>query len=819
MDKGIENQDITRPKRARRAKGKPGAKPLWASGAKQIVGTALSPRSRIWFTIGNGVLNEIYFPDVDQANTRRVRFLISDGKSFFSNETCDVYHTVTWIETGAPACHIESRCKAGRYTLVKEIVPDPMRDTLLLRVKFTPSDGSKLHLYLQVDPHIGDMGGNNDAWVGNYLGEPALLAQRGGLALAMMARPAILKASAGYIGKSDGYTLLSKFKPLPESNTAMQGNVDLTAELDYTADEPFLVSIACGGEPAEAAQQARAGILQDFDKVRAHFLQQWQQGQSCYDDIADLSEAKLDMYRVSTAVLETHQSKRFPGGFVASLSLPWGFDRSDQDVGGYHVVWPRDLGETAMGKLACGDARSARSALFYFACTQNAEGGWSQNMWLDGTPHWGAIQMDGIAWPILLADKLRRENALDGYDPEPMVRRAARFLLKHGPVTQQGRWEALPGYSTYTMATEIAALLAAADFADLRSQRDGDRFGEAEFLRRTADAWNDSIEEFTYVSGTPLAKRHGIAGYYVRMTPPERVEKQTTGHLKIVMPNHPAGAKKHQAINIVSPDALCLVRFGLRSAHDPKIVDTIKLLDATLKHDTATGPGWTRSTRDGYGEKKSGRPFDKSGIGRCWPLLAGERGHYEIAAGNMDYALELLKTMARQTSEAGMLPEQVWDAPDIPRHSLYNGHPTGSGMPLVWAHAEYIKLLRSLHGGYVWDMPPQPVERYQKQNHTASFQIWTPKQKRGWLARGQDLRIDLSAAAEIKWSIDGQGRVGVQGEIQRQPTTDTGLGLHCALLATGGAPGGSTLRLEILPSSKDEPGSVKHESAMVQVSQ
>jgi glucoamylase len=806
MDVGIEEKDITRPKRIKRAKGRPGAKPVWASGAKQFVGTALSARSRIWFTIGKGALNEIYFPDVDQANTRHVRLLISDGASFFSNEMSDADHTVTWAETGAPSCHIESRCKDGRYTIIKDIVLDPVRDTLLLRVQFTPSGDSKLHLYLQVDPHIGDMGAKNDAWVGDYLGEPMMLARRKELSLAVAARPALLNACCGYIGRSDGYTLLSKFKPLSQSNSAMQGNVDLTAELDYVADEPFLVSLACGAEPAEAGQQARAGILQDFDKVRALFLQQWKQEQDRYDDVRDLSEQKLDMYRVSTAVLETHQSKRFPGGFVASLSLPWGFSRSDQDVGGYHVLWPRDLVETAMGKLACGDARSARSALFYLACTQNGDGGWSQNMWLDGTPHWGAIQMDGIAWPILLADKLRRENALDGYDPEPMVHSAAYFLLKNGPVTQQGRWEALPGYSPYTMATEIAALLAAADFADSKGKS-----READFLRQTADAWNDCVEEFTYVSDTPLAKKHGVEGYYVRMTPPERVEAEATGNLKIVMSNLPVSSRRQRAIDIISPDALELVRFGLRSARDPKIVNTVKLLDATLKHDTATGPGWTRSTKDGYGEKKSGRPFDKTGIGRCWPLLAGERAHYEIAVGNIDFAVELLKTMARQTSQGGMIPEQVWNAPDIAKHSLYNGHPNGSGMPLVWAHSEYIKLLRSLHNKAVWDMPPQPVERYQQQKHTSSFQIWTPQQKRGWLARGKDLRIDLSAEAEVKWSTGST--------IHRQPTTDTGLGLHCALLPTAGVPGGSSLRFEILPSSKDQNGSVKHESATVKVSQ
>ncbi len=113
MDKGIEKHDTTRPPAPHPAEGKPGNKPMWSSGAKTLVGTAVSSRSRIWFTVGNGTLNELYFPDVDQANTRSVRFLVSDGENFFSDEQWDADHTVDWQASGVPGCHIESRCKAG----------------------------------------------------------------------------------------------------------------------------------------------------------------------------------------------------------------------------------------------------------------------------------------------------------------------------------------------------------------------------------------------------------------------------------------------------------------------------------------------------------------------------------------------------------------------------------------------------------------------------------------------------------------------------------------------------------------------------------
>ncbi|HZQ44377.1 MAG TPA: glycoside hydrolase family 15 protein [Acidobacteriaceae bacterium] len=797
MDKGIEQPDITRPRRRKKACGQPGAKPRWASGAKTIVGTSVRPESRIWYTVNEGTLAEVYFPDVDQANTRTVRFLVTGADGFFSDEMWDAQHTVEWLDSGVPGCRIESCCKSGTYRLEKEIIPDPMRDGLLLRGRFVPRqqqpEQQGLRLYLIVDAHIGDRGANNEAWAGEYKGEPMVFARRGPLCFACGSSPRPLQCSVGYIGKSDGLTVLRRGEPLPHANYAPDGNVGLTIEIDYKSngDGSFLVSLAGGDDSAEAGRQTRAGLLEDYGRTRQVFIQQWRERQAQYRGLSDLSGHCLDMYRVSTAVLETHQSKRFPGGFVAGLSVPWGFARGDKDIGGYHVLWPRDTVETAMGKLASGDAHAARSTLFFLACAQDADGGWSQNMWLDGTPHWTAIQMDAIALPILLADKMRREGVLEGYDPLPMVRNATRFLLRHGPVTQQDRWETTPGYSPNTIAAEVAALLAAADFAEIAGKQD-----DAEFIRETADAWNDAIDELTYVEDTPLAHKHGVRGYYMRMTPPQRIETHAVGHLRVRMPNVVSGPRNRRAIDVVSPGFLTLVRLGLRAPDNPRITDTLKVIDATLRRETKTGSGWRRSTDDGYGEKADGRPYDTRGIGRCWPLLAGERGHYELAAGRKDVALDLLKTMARQTSQCGMIPEQVWDAEDIPERFLFNGHPSGSGMPLAWAHAEYIKLLRSLHEGAVWDCIPGVEQRYIHDRRSASFQIWTPEQRRGWISQGKDLRLDLTVPARVSWSA---GKPSGTAE-----TRDTELGLHCATLPTRELTAGAAIRVLIQLQSKTQ---------------
>ena len=792
MSKSVEKHDTTQPKKPVKAPGKPGEKPRWSSGAKSGVGTSVSKNSRVWFTVGSGAVNEIYFPDIDKANTRSVRFLVTDESGFFSDEMSDTLSLVRTIGEGIPGYLVESTCREGRYRLTKEILSDPARDCLLVRVKFEVLQSeSPLHLYLEIDPHLEDRGEGNTAWVGQYKDIPMLFAARDNSVLAAVCTVPYLQSTCGYIGRSDGLTDLKQNGRLTEIYTlAPKGNIALCAELDWrSSGGNFVLSLAFGSESAEAGLQARAGMLQPFADARARFMREWEEEHAKRRPVPQIDGIDPAEYLISTAMLACHESKCFPGGFIASLSIPWGFAKGDKDIGGYHVLWPRDLAEIAMGRLAAGDPAAARSGLFYLACTQQGTGEWSQNMWLDGTEHWSAEQMDGIAIPILLADQLRRQGELGDADLWPTIRQAASYLVQNGPVTGEDRWEAVPGYTVYTMACEVAALLAAAAFAE-----DAGEPGTAEFLRETADAWNDAIDSYTYVRGTKLAREHGVDGYYVRIMPRSVVKDRNPHRLRITLPNHLWGARSHRAVDILSPDALALVRFGLRSANDPRLRNTVKLLDATLKREMSTGPGWTRSTDDGYGEHKNGEPFNGRGIGRCWPLLAGERAHYELAAGNRDFAVELGQTIARQTSAGGMIPEQVWDAADLPEHQLFNGHPTGSGMPLAWAHAEYVKLLRSIEAGTVWDMPPEPVERYQVQQRSSPFEIWTCKEKREWVTPGKSLRVDLADAAEVRW------RFGGEGVWQTARTGDPVLGVHSVRIELPQAEGSWTvLHFEVRP--------------------
>lgn len=767
------------------APGQPGMQPQWSTGAKTAVGTAVSAQSRMWFTIASGILNEIYFPDVDVANTSGTRFLVADGDNFFSDEKDDAEHNIHWLAHGVPAFQMASRCKHGRYELQKELICDPARDALLLNVTFQPArHAHDLRLYVTADCHIRDRGEKNNAWVGQYKGIPMLFAQRKGLSLAMASSRGFAAMSCGFVGKSDGLTDIRKHKRMTRFYTeAPEGNVAVTGEIDWLpCNGQFKLALACGSRPAEAGQQARAALLHDFSHVRRTYVQGWEATQGQYLEFGNTSR-EVDLYRASVAVMRTHESKRFPGAFVASLSIPWGFDRSDKSTGGYHVIWPRDLGEIVLGLLACGDAASARRAIFYLQCTQESNGNWSQNMWLDGTEHWTSTQMDGTSFAILIADSLRRTRELDGSKPWPTVRAAAGFLLRHGPVTRQDRWEANPGYSPYTMAVEIAAVLAAADFADNESDQE-----TADLLRATADAWNEAIDELTYARGTRLSKRHGIEGYYVRITPPEAIRAKSIDDLAVELKNHQKRGRKHKAVDIVSPDALALVRFGLRSPNDPRILDTVHIIDATLKKMTSTGPVWHRYTDDGYGEHPDGSPFDGTGVGRGWPLLTGERAHYEVARGRFEAAEELRRAIEAQTSECGMLPEQVWESRDIPKRQLFNGRPTGSGMPLAWAHAEYVKLLRSIKERVVWNMPPQTIDRYLVKKMRAPYQIWTSEQPRAFVTAGKNLRVDSADALSVRWTM------GVWGNSKEIELTESKLGLRWAVLPTGNLDPGARVR-------------------------
>ena len=389
-------------------------------------------------------------------------------------------------------------------------------------------------------------------------------------------------------------------------------------------------------------------------------------------------------------------------------------------------------------------------ALIYLNVSQQENGGFAQNFWIGGEPYWHGVQLDEVAFPILLAWRLRRENALQDFDPYPMVLRAAAYLVRHGALTPQERWEEVSGYSPSTLASNIAALICAACMARER----GDE-ATAKYLEEYADFLECHIESWTVTTeGTLLP---GVPRHYLRILPeradnPDPAEDPNQGNITIA--NRPPGSQTvFAAKEIGDAGFLELVRHGVRRADDPLIVDSLKVIDAVLKVETPFGPCWRRYNHDGYGQRDDGCAFVGWGKGRAWPLLTGERGHYEMAAGHD--TKPYIRAMENLASATGLLPEQSWDGPDRPDVYMYCGRPTGSAMPLMWAHAEYIKLLRSVRDGKLSDMIVDIADRYLGGRADRQlFEVWKLTRQVRSVKRGYALRIQVLASFRLHWSSD-----------------------------------------------------------------
>ena len=687
--------------------GWPGIPARWTSSAKSAVGTALNPASKIWYSISHGILNEIYYPQVDHACTRDAEFLVTDGCVFFSEEKRHTRASVYNFAEGIPGYIIHTSCVENRYHIRKEIVADPTRDSLLMKVSFSQKRNSllPLRLFFLVAPHLGNHGNDNTGYYGKYKGFPMLIAERKDVSMAVACSSPWLRGSAGFVGFSDGWQDLFQHKQMMwEFERAENGNIALVAEIDLSVVSDFVISIGFGRNSDEAGMRAMSAIYSDYLQLKKQFIKEWRRWQKRLFAIENFKEkVQSSIFRISASLLKVHESKRHPGGLIASLSIPWGYSKGDDELGGYHLVWPRDMVQVAGGLLAAGAFNEARRVLNYLMITQEEDGHWPQNMWLDGSPYWKGIQMDQTASPILLVDLIHREKKMSREEIKqfwPMIKKAAVFLIKNGPATDQDRWEENAGYSTYTLAVEIAALCVAAEFAALNQEEE-----LAVFFKEVAESWNGSVEWWTYVAGTDLAKSCGVDGYYVRINPRDNFFSGADNTTTVTISNRTPADNRCNPFEMVSPDALALVRLGLRQATDERIINTLVVLDKTLKFEGPGGPLWFRYNRDGYGEHKNGDAFNGTGEGRPWPLLTGERGHYELASGNVAFAKALLKTMENYSNSCGLIPEQIWDSPDIPEKELFFGKPSGAAMPLVWAHAEYLKLVRSIQLGYVFDRP------------------------------------------------------------------------------------------------------------------
>jgi glucoamylase len=678
------------------APGAPGTASDWVTGDKDGFGTARGTASKVWYTLHGGELSEIYYPRIDTPSTRDTQLVVSDGHTFTDRESTNTTHEVRLLDPQSLTYQQIDRAKSGDYVITKTYVTDPQRSSVLVDVNFRSLTGRPYQVYVLHDPALS-MTGDNDTGTTQ---QGALVATDGTNSDAVLASSGFRRTSSGYLGTSDGWTDLASDHRMDWTYTADQpGNVVQLGETGLTGlpgRQHLILAIGFATGTSDAVSTARASLASPFAAVQQAYAAGWHSYLATLKPVPRSARQWATEYHVSQMVLAASEDKTYRGGFVAAPGRPWAWANVLQSLAVYHAVWSRDLYQIATALIAMGDTAAANRALDYlFNVQERADGSYPQNSRLSGEPVFGGLQMDEVSFPTLLAWQLGRTGAADWAN----IRRSEDFVVANGPSTPSDRWENAAGYSPATIAAEIASLVVGADIARMN----GDD-GRANTYLQTADSWRAQLGRWTVTTNGQLSDKP----YFIRISPNGDANAPTQIQLS-------DGGPLIDQRKVLDPSFLELVRLGVLSPDDPRIVNTIDLVDKYLGYTTPNGPFWHRASYDGYGEKADGSEWEPtptgSGIthGRGWPLLTGERGEYSLAAGQS--AQNDLDTMARSAdNQSELLPEQVWDhqppAGSGPR--FQPGEPTFSARPLAWTHAQFIRLAWSIDNGAPVETP-QPV--------------------------------------------------------------------------------------------------------------
>jgi glucoamylase len=739
--------------------------PRWTRGDKDAVGTAYSVASKIWFTMAGGCLTEVYYPTIDEPQIRDLQFLVTDGKTFFHEERRDLNCELQSLAEGALGVRAIMSSPDGRYRLVKEVITDPHQNSLLMNVTVEADAAliESLHLYILCAPHLKIGGWHNNAEVVRSIDRRLLMAWKDDRYCVLRATCRYKQTSVGYVGASDGYQDVSRHLRMEWNfDHALDGNVAMIGELDLHATSPtpsgqpscdernFTLALSFGDTEHNAISTVFQSLSIPFAQMKANFIGQWMRTNKRVPPPRPECGHSTEFLARSVNLLLAHEDKTYPGAMIASMSIPWGEMKGDEELGGYHLVWCRDLYQSATALLSVGDKATPLRTLIYLAISQRDNGGFSQNFWIDGRPYWQGIQLDEVSFPIMLAWRLWEAEALENFHPLPMVRAAAGFLIREGPITAQERWEEASGYSPSTLAANITALICAAEFF-----RDADDEATARFIEDYADFLESHVEQWTVTNSGTLVP--GMPRHYIRINSvfndPDGYTNEDPDAGEITLANQESGFRySYPAKEIVDAGFLELVRYGVRAGGDPIIEESLRVIDAVLRVDTPYGPCWRRYNHDGYGQKEDGRGYDGCGVGRAWPLLTGERGHYELAAGRP--ARPFIEAMQKFAVGIGLIPEQVWDEKTSPVPYFRLGGPTGSATPLLWAHSEYIKLVQSAALGHAFDRFEPVHQRYGVEKSGRKLEVWSFRRRPRSIPAGVPLRILAGEPFRLVWTQD-----------------------------------------------------------------
>lgn len=723
------------------APGAPGQDAEWLSAAKQAVGTSANPESKVWFTLANGVLTEVLYPNVQTAQTQMLQFVVVNPKTKkVETEWDDAHHQIKALRPDSLSFQQINTAKSGEWKITKTYATDQANNSVLIDVQFQPKT-SGLSLYFYYDPSLANSGMTDTATIGERIitllpermnqsaqAEHGIAASDDSTISHLLITSPLAEWRSGYAGVSDGMEQLRSFGRIqdPFWRAGTPGNVVQMARI--LRPTRFTTVLAYG---SNSPGQGPAGHI-SRNKGFAQTLAEYEKGWAEFVRTLPKVDAKYQaQFNMAAMVIKALEDKTARGGNIASPSVPWGGGGNGNTGGtGYRMVWSRDLYHVFTAFLAIGDKPAAERALdFLFKVQQQPDGSFPQNSGLNGKDGWGSLQMDEVAYPLVMAWQLGRFDK----DTWSHVKKSADFIVAKGPFSPQERWEERPGYSPSTIAAQIAGLVCAADIA----KRNGDTASAEKYLN-TADEWEANVEKWTATT----KGKYGDGNYYLRIS--EKGEPD--GNHKIELNNNAGTFYEHE---IVDAGFLELVRFGIKRADDPLIVKSLKVVDQLLKVDTPSGPAFYRYTHDGYGEMDDGRRWNwdrkYTGRGRPWPLLSGERGQYDLARfgeylreinaprtcpngrpcppvkpsiAHLTAARARLDHMLAFASESLMLPEQIWEKTPITNTDrrfvpeLKPGKGTGSATPLAWSMAAFIRLATNLKAGKNLDTPQIVYDRY-----------------------------------------------------------------------------------------------------------
>jgi glucoamylase len=673
-----------------------GAKSTWTEANKTGFGTARSRGSNVWFTLQGGRVSEVFYPDLSTPSVRTLELVVV-GDGFVDRPTAAA--AVTRPDPRSLRFRQSGNRHPDRYRLTQEVVTDPAHDTLVVRARLVSLDGGSYRLYALYDPALGNDGMDDLARSNPH----SLVATDGNVTTALVSKPALRSTTSGLAG-----TATDPRRDLDGGHaSAGPGNVVQAALLP----DRVTLSLGFGRSATGALSQARRSLRTSFARTRTAYDRGWHRYLAGLKEVPASADAVRDQYLASALVLAAAEDKVHRGAFIASPSAPWVWGDEVKDLsspsGAYHLVWSRDAYQFGTALWAMGDRAAARRMVdWLFGTQQKKDGSFPQNSDVSGKPVWSELQLDEVALPIVLAHLVGKRDAATWRG----VRKAARFLVsfrdedtgRRAPYSPQERWENQSGYSPNSIAAQIAGLVAAADLARTKGHP-----GLARQWLAVADRWQARVKRWTVTRNGPLSD----GPYFLRLTKDGRPNHGTTYEMG------DGGPKKIDQRRVVDPSFLDLVRLGILSPDDPAVRNSLAVVDTRLKVDTPLGPFWHRFTRDGYGETRSGGqwvttdPGAHKTLGRGWPILTGERGEYAVAAG--EDAAQYLATMAVASGPSDMLAEQVWDERSPSgRACCPAGEGTRSATPLVWSHAQLVRLAWSIQSGRPIDQPAVVADRY-----------------------------------------------------------------------------------------------------------